>query len=160
MITRTLTLSFSLICLALGACSKPSLSNGADAGVERPAAPAGLTYSANPVVYTKGQEIARNTPASTGGAVSSYAIAPALPAGLSFDTQTGVLSGTPTAVSPTADYTVTATNSGGSTTATLTLTVNDAPPSELAYSTNPAVYTLGQPIENNTPTSSGGGVSD
>jgi DNA-binding beta-propeller fold protein YncE len=55
-------------------------------------------------------------------------------------------------------YTITASNSGGSTTASLTLTVNDVPPSALTYSGNPAVYTKGTVITANTPTSSGGDV--
>jgi hypothetical protein len=86
-------------------------------------APSGLTYSTNPAVYTVGTAITNNTPTSTGGPVSSYSISPALPAGLTFNTLTGVISGTPTAESSTTSYTVTAINSGGSTTATLTITV-------------------------------------
>src|SRR5512133_453730 len=76
-------------------------------------APGDLTYSTNPAVYTKGVAIANNTPSSTGGAVASYSVSPALPAGLTLDTSSGVISGTPTAVAARATYTVTATNSGG-----------------------------------------------
>ncbi|MCC6286245.1 MAG: putative Ig domain-containing protein [Chitinophagaceae bacterium] len=46
------------------------------------------------------------------GNVTSYSISPALPAGLSFNTNTGVISGLPTAASPVTNYTITAT--GGS----------------------------------------------
>ena len=53
----------------------------------------------------------------------SYAVSPALPAGLTLDTATGVISGTPTAVTSTATYTVTATNTGGFTTASLSIAV-------------------------------------
>jgi len=42
-----------------------------------------------------------------------YSISPALPAGLSFNTTTGVISGTPTAVSPTTTYTIKAANATG-----------------------------------------------
>ena len=45
----------------------------------------------------------------------AYAVSPALPAGLSLDATTGIVSGTPTAIAATSGYTVTATNSGGST---------------------------------------------
>ncbi|MFN8273797.1 MAG: putative Ig domain-containing protein [Flavobacteriaceae bacterium] len=48
-----------------------------------------------------------------------------MPVGLSFNTNSGVISGTPTAVSATAIYTVTATNSGGSTSFGISITVND-----------------------------------
>ncbi len=87
--------------------------------------PTGLTYSMNPAVYTKGIAITPNTPSSSGGAVVSYAVTPALPAGLSLDASTGVISGTPTAAAATADYTVTAANSAGSTTVAVSITVNE-----------------------------------
>ena len=120
--------------------------------------PAGLAYATNPATFTKGTAIAGNAPTSTGGAVESYAVTPALPAGLSLGTTTGVLSGTPTAVASTAIHTVTATNAGGSTTASLSLTVNDVAPSSLAYATSPATYTKGTAIAPNAPTSTGGAV--
>jgi len=90
--------------------------------------PTDLTYSTNPATYTKGVAIAPNTPSSGGGAVVSYSVSPssALPADLSLNTSTGVISGTPTTVMASASYTVTATNTGGSTTASLSITVNDA----------------------------------
>jgi 6-phosphogluconolactonase (cycloisomerase 2 family) len=120
-------------------------------------APRALTYSANPAVYTVGTLIAVNTPTISGGTVISYAVAPALPAGLSFNTSTGVISGTPTLAAVLTIYTVTATNSGGSTTDNVTITVKDIPPTALTYSTNPATYTKGTAIANNVP-SHGGGV--
>jgi len=57
--------------------------------------PSGLAYAANPAVYTKGSAISPNTPTSSGGAVASYSVSPALPAGLTLDASTGVISGTP-----------------------------------------------------------------
>ena len=122
--------------------------------------PSGLTYSVNPAVYTVGTAISSNTPRSSGGTVVSYAVSPALPAGLSLNTSTGVISGTPSVASATAIYTVTATNSAGNTTVGLSITVNAAviPPSGLTYSVNPAVYTVDTPISPNTPTSSGSAV--
>ncbi len=86
-------------------------------------APAGLTYAVNPATYTAGQGIASNAPSSTGGTPTNYTSVPTLPAGLVLDPATGILTGTPTAVTAQADYTITAANSGGSTQATLTLTV-------------------------------------
>src|SRR5205085_192043 len=102
--------------------------------------------------------ITANTPTSSDGAVVSYSVSPALPAGLSLNTSTGVITGTPTTLAPTGGYTVTATNTGGSTTATVTITVNDVAPSVLTYSSNPATYTKGTAITANTPTSSDGAV--
>jgi hypothetical protein len=91
------------------------------------APPSDLTYSTNPATYTVGLAIAANGPSSGGGAVLSYSAPPAMPAGLSLDTSTGVITGTPTAVTPTAGYTVTATNSGGSASAAVRITVGVAP---------------------------------
>jgi hypothetical protein len=68
------------------------------------------------------------TNSSTGGAIASYAISPAAPAGLTFNTSTGQLSGTPTSIQSATAYTITATNLAGSATATFTLTVTTAAP--------------------------------
>ena len=91
--------------------------------------------------------------------MTSYSVSPALPAGLSLSTSTGIISGTPTAVTATASYTVTASNSAGSTTATLSITVNDQPPSGLSYTNGTAVYAIRVPITPNSPTSTGGAVT-
>ena len=80
----------------------------------------------------------------------SYSISPILPDGLSFDTSTGVISGTPTALATTATYTVTAFNSGGSVSFDIEITVNDVAPSALSY-TSPNVFTLGNTIADLTP---------
>jgi hypothetical protein len=74
---------------------------------------------------TAGTAIANVNPEVTGG-VDSYSIFPELPAGLSLNTSTGVISGTPLAAAASGIYTVTATNAGGNTTATLTVAVVEA----------------------------------
>jgi subtilisin-like proprotein convertase family protein len=121
-------------------------------------APSALSYSSNPATYTKDSVITNNTPTSSGGAVVSYAVSPALPAGLTLNTSTGIISGTPTTLTAASDYTITATNTGGSTDASVSIAVNDIAPSALSYSSNPATYTKDSAITNNTPTSSGGAV--
>ena len=64
---------------------------------------------------------------STGGAIESFAINQT-PPGMSFNTSTGTLTGTPNTVAATTAYTITATNLSGSTTQTFTLTVSAAQP--------------------------------
>ncbi len=154
---------FVLIASILGCVFFISCSGGGGTSTSNnvPTAPSGLTYSTNPAVYTVGVAITPNTPNSSGGNVSSYSVSPALPAGLSLNTSTGVILGTPTAAASSAIYTVTASNSAGSATAALSITLNSAvtAPSGLTYSTNPAVYTAGAAITPNTPNSSGGDVS-
>ena len=72
-----------------------------------------------------GTLITDNEPTSSGGDVVSYAIDPTLPRGLTLDLSTGVISGTPSELSTTPiEYTITATNSGGSDTFVVTITVN------------------------------------
>ncbi len=121
--------------------------------------PSALSYTTATAVYTVGTAITPNSPTSSGGAVTSYSVSPALPAGLSLSAGTGIISGTPTAVTATASYTVTASNAAGSATATLSITVNVAAPAGLAYTTGTAVYTVGTPIPANSPTSTGGAVT-
>jgi len=121
--------------------------------------PANLAYAINPASYTIDAVISPNTPSSGGGAVTSYSITPALSTGLTFNTSTGVISGTPTAISGITNYTVTATNSGGSTTANLSITTIAAtPPSNLIYTANPATYTKDMLITANSPSHDGGAV--
>src|SRR5690606_29064617 len=67
--------------------------------------------------------IAPNRPTSAGGAVTSWQVTPELPAGLSLDPQSGVVSGTPENVAPETTYVITASNSGGSTSTELRITV-------------------------------------
>ena len=73
-----------------------------------------------------GQAITPDIPTVT-GTVSSYSVSPALPAGLSLNTTTGVISGTPTAVAAQAVYTITATIPGGNTTAVVNIAVLQVP---------------------------------
>jgi DNA-binding beta-propeller fold protein YncE len=130
-------------------------SNGDGGGVK---APTSLSYSAGTAVFTKGVAITPDNPTSTGGAITSYAVSPALPAGLTLNSGSGILSGTPTAVTAAASYTVTGYGSIGSATATLTITVNDRSPAALSYAAGTAAYTVNVPITPNFPTNSGGAV--
>jgi gliding motility-associated-like protein len=118
------------------------------------AAPDGLAY-ASPNVYTVGTAISTLTPTSTGGAIASYAVSPSLPAGLSINSITGVITGTPSAVSTQTSYFVTGTNASGTITATVVMTVNIAPPLSLSYS-SPNIYTVGNAIASLAPISTGG----
>jgi YVTN family beta-propeller protein len=158
MCIRTYKLS-NLFALSLTAvfllllCGCGGLSRGSPAPAQ---APTGLTYTLGTAVYIQGVPITANSPASTGGAVTSYSATPPLPAGIVLNTSTGVISGTAVKATATTVYTITASNSAGSTTTPVTITVSIAPPAGLAYSTPNAFYTVGVPIPENVPTSTGG----
>jgi hypothetical protein len=116
--------------------------------------PSGLSYT-SPVIATVGTALASLSPTVT-GTVSSYSVSQALPAGLSLNTTSGVISGTPTAAAAQASYTITAMNSGGSTTFALSLTVNTpiTAPSALSY-LSPLAATVGTAITPLSPTVTG-----
>ena len=81
-----------------------------------------LSYE-TPISVFRDIEMAEVTPASTQGYVS-FAINPALPAGIVIDAATGWISGTATAIQPATTYTITATKlAGGTATFTLSLEV-------------------------------------
>jgi gliding motility-associated-like protein len=86
-------------------------------------------------------------------------IGPSLPAGLSFDNTTGIISGTPTVPSPATNYTITGYNSGGGGTTTLNITVNPYPIPVISYKT-PQVYFRGQAITPLMPATSGVAAAD
>jgi hypothetical protein len=89
------------------------------------AAPSNLVYPQTTIAATVGTAITTDIPSTT-GTVDSYTVSPTLPSGLSLSSSTGAISGTPTAVAASAIYVVTAKNSGGSTTAQVTIAVNKA----------------------------------
>jgi Putative Ig domain len=84
-------------------------------------APSALSYT-SPATATQGLAMTSLSPTVT-GTVTAYSVSPALPAGLSLDTTTGRISGTPTVAAAQATYTVTASNATGSTTFAVVLTV-------------------------------------
>jgi len=123
------------------AAADPAAPQGAAAAGE--VAPQALMFANDPGVYTKGVAIAPNPPFTSGGRPTSYRVRPALPAGLVLDPGTGVISGTPTAVTPQASYEITAGNSAGTATASLTLAVNDQAPAAAPVVALPRFVTAG-----------------
>ncbi len=87
--------------------------------------PANLSYSLPPSLTINTPIIALNP--SVSGNVTNYAVAPSLPAGLTLNPTTGIISGTPTALNTATNYVITATNSYGATNTTISITVSVAP---------------------------------
>ncbi|HRG48761.1 MAG TPA: putative Ig domain-containing protein, partial [Leptospiraceae bacterium] len=85
-------------------------------------APSGLTYTGSPYSFTRTVPIATQTPTVT-GTITSCTASPTLPAGLSLNSSTCAISGTPTVMSAAANYTITASNAGGSSSTTINVIV-------------------------------------
>ena len=121
-------------------------------------APSNLSYT-TPVIYPTGTAITANTPTVT-GVVTTWAVSPALPAGLNFATTNGVISGMPTAIKGATNHTVTASNAAGSTQATVNITVSLGAPKNLSYSNTPNIgYVTGGIFATMNPTVGGGAAS-
>lgn len=98
-------------------------------------APAGQTVSA-----TVGTPVSTTPISAATFSVSpvTFTISPNLPAGLSFDPSTGIISGTPSAAFPLTTFTITGTDGVDTSTSTVSLAVNAAP-SLAATGSAPAV---------------------
>lgn len=121
-----LATSFLLLAsAALAACG------GGGGGGGGGGAPTALSYAADPALYRVGVPVAANAPVVSGGAPTSYSVAPGLPTGLTLNPSTGVVTGTPQATAATAGYLVTASNASGSAQTTLTVQVAAALPATM-----------------------------
>ncbi len=87
---------------------------------------------------------------------TGYSINQAPPPGITFDARTGTFIGTPTAASPSTNYTVTAYNLLGSSSTVINITVNEPiGPPNIGYAT-PQIYTINIPIAPLFPINVGG----
>ena len=119
-------------------------------------APTSLIYATTPLSLVLNTAMSTLTPTISGGTPTSCTISPAIPAGLSLNATTCAITGTPTSLSSATNYTVTATNLAGSTTASLNIAVVNAVvvPSALTYSAIPT-FTVNTAITTITPSISG-----
>ena len=108
-------------------------------GSENPGPLPALTYSLADHVLTMALEMSAIGPdfRSTGDDV--FTVEPELPAGISLDSTSGEISGTPTALHSETTYVVTLTNQLGTITADLMMTVVPPLPDEIAYP-NPVYF--------------------
>ncbi|MGB2346789.1 MAG: putative Ig domain-containing protein, partial [Candidatus Poseidoniaceae archaeon] len=120
-----------------------------------------LSYSPSTLVLTintSSTDLPLNATLTGSGTITSWAISPALPSGLSFGTSNGTIWGTPTSLMTLKTFTIWANNSGGSSFATVNITVNDEIP-DISYSPDWFVLTNNTAMSPTaTPTNSGGAI--
>jgi hypothetical protein len=89
--------------------------------------PSGLTYSSNPATYVQNATITTNSATLAEGAATSFSVSPSLPSGLTLDTSSGAITGTATVATGATNYTITAKNDAGQTSASLSITLLASP---------------------------------
>ena len=102
-----------------------------------------ISLSSTNETSTLGSAISGYAITNAGGVVASYSISPSVGNGLSFNSTTGILTGTPSVAASAVLYTITGTNNAGSDTATFTITVAAAPAPSL--SSTPSASPLATP---------------
>ena len=126
-----------------------------------PLAPS-FTLTTSSETLTVGSSISGYSINSTGGAIDSFSIAPALDDGILFDTATGLLSGTPTKASGPTTFTISGINVTDTATATFTLKVIPIPPDPPAFtlSVDSESATVGSTISGYSINSTGGSITN
>lgn len=104
---------------------------------------ASISYAGSPYTFTALTSIGSVLPTVI-GSYSSYAITPSLPAGLSFNSNTGEITGNPTFLISSGNFTVTANGSSGTQTCNLVVHVN-LPGKRIFLTTNTTSGSWGSP---------------
>jgi len=145
--------ALTLVMALLAACG------GGGSGYTQPPPPsATLSYAQGTQAFAVGLAITPVKPTVT-GTLNSFAAVPALPAGLNLDPATGIISGTPTVITPPAQYTINANGGAGGATASaaISIKITDIPPPLISYGTMKLSYTAGLASSTLTPKTSGAG---
>jgi hypothetical protein len=147
---------FVLMTCLLAACG-----GGGGGGSQPPPTPPpasnSLSYPTGTQVFVVGTAITPITPTIT-GTLGSFTASPALPAGLALDPNKGTVSGTPTAVTATATYTISAMASGTSVSGSLSIAVNDVAPSQISYGASRFTFSANIASSTLSPKAAGGTV--
>jgi hypothetical protein len=102
--------------------------------------PSNLSYTNNgPLSFCTNALITANNPSSLGGVPTTYSTAPSLPSSLSINGVSGQISGTPSVATASSNYTITASNTCGSTSRILNIQVNATPNQPVLSSNSPVI---------------------
>ena len=116
-----------------------------------------LSYSPDSFILTNNSAMTTFSPTTSGGDIVTWSIDPALSSGLTFNTASGEISGIPDALSVLTVYTISATNTGGTVTTTVNITVN-AEIAVISYSSSNLTLTRSLSMPTLSPTVAGGAV--
>jgi gliding motility-associated-like protein len=116
-----------------------------------------ISYPQSPLTATAGVAFSIS-PVYTGGVPGSYTLGAPLPGGISLNSVTGIISGTPSAASPATNYNIIAHDNAGSDTVKVNITVNNPPSAPKISYAGPQTYTVGTAITPLSPSSTGGAV--
>jgi len=120
-----------------------------------------ISYSGSPYLFTQNSAIVPLNPTNTGGQITSFSVSPALPSGLSLNTISGQISGTPTATQSAATYNITAVNAGGNSIFPISIQIQAPAVAAPIISYSPSSQTgiINVAINNMNPINSGGAAT-
>lgn len=118
-----------------------------------------ISYPTLTITATQNSAITTLIPSNSGGIIASWTISAAPPTGISFSTSSGQFSGTPTGASNSANYIVTAINTTGTDTATVSISVAGLPVPIISYTPSTVSAIVGTAISTLTPTNTGEAAS-
>jgi len=113
-----------------------------------------ISYSGSPFTLTQNISINPITP-TISGRINSCSSNPSLPVGLSIESSTCTITGTPSTIQTATVYTITASNSTASKTTEISIAVTQSAPSNLVYANNPFTFAENVAIINEIPTITG-----
>ena len=115
--------------------------------------PPEISYPQSEYTLGNNSAIVSISPTNIGGDVASWSISPSFTNGLTFNSQTGIISGTPTIIQDITKYNITATNPYGSDSFEIDISIGGAP--SIHYDYNSFIFTVNQQIELISPTNVG-----
>nr|MCS5525481.1 hypothetical protein [Candidatus Poseidoniaceae archaeon] len=121
-------------------------------------APSELSYTGSPYAFTLGEILFNEVPEAFGGEVISFSSFPILPEGMYLSAD-GIVSGQALSLGM-SNHTIFANNSGGYTTAEITILVVDHPVSNLRYSYSPLSCFVNETMYTLQPSMDGGQITE
>jgi hypothetical protein len=148
---------YAVVATNSGGISTPAiLLLGVTSALQKPS----ISFGNGSLTLTEKGSSNTTNPLNSGGSINSCAISSALPSGLNFNESTCSITGSPNLSQSSTPYTITATNSAGSHSVTLNITVlQGIQKAVISYAGSPYIFTKGEQIAVTTPSRTGGEIS-